>query len=1210
MFERLTYFFAGVLILLLNHLVLFSAESSENSENIYLQEGTPSAQHYSPDVYGEHSQNWDIIQDDRGILYFANGHGILVFDGISWHLIETPKSTRVRSFSKGEDGMIYVGGSGDFGYLAPDSSGSLKFVSLLNEVPPSDRNFTEVWRTHATGQGIYFQTFNKLFRWNNRQLRIWRSDSEFFLSTVINDTLYLEHRHLGLMKLAGDSLQILPGSRPFVPLRMVTSVALTAEKSILCTGRQGLLLFENGALKPYPTACDNFLQENILSCGLLLQDSTIALGTYRGGLAIIDRNGQWINLLNAETGIGQDDIKNLYIDRSGILWLALNYGISQVNISSPFRFFTRNHGIDGLTSAIIRHKEVLYAAGSQGVFYLQPADRNNPRPHFIRLPGIESEAFSFFSDGQHLLCGTNYGLYRIGGKKTALIKGIRDPVFYLKQSETDSSILYAGLANGLAVFRKYNDQWLFENRVKGVGEEIRSIAEQEGNILWLGTVQQGIIRLEINMTQSGTPYRIQRIGTELILPYGQIFRQEGNIFFSTEQGLKTYNPSAEKLISAESWGTELSNPERWISQIFQLDRDEFLVHSGLKNQGEYWKIDKMNTSLLGIDENYFRPLLYFGTIYSCYTEPNGIVWFGCNTGIVQFYQKTRDRSVPAYQPLVRRVWISPDSLIYGGTPAEAIQAPQINYRYNALRFEYTLPSYLEMRDNQFQYRLDGFEKNWSDWSTETRKDYTNLSEGVYHFRLRARDIFRNMSESEPFTFEVLPPWYRSWWAYTGYLLALILVLVGVDRFQRVRLIRREQQRAKLREAAIVRSKNSELQEINTRLEELLVSLRASQTEVKESESRFRSVAESASDAIITADQQGNITFWNQYAGTIFGYSQEEVLGKPLTLLMPERHRESHRKGMERLISTGETRISGKVMEIEAVRKSGEEFPIELTVSHWRTAEGIFVTGIIRDITLRKRQEKVIEQTRIELEKAYRHKSNELEKARLLQLSLLPTELPQLPHIKMAASMRTALEVGGDYYDVHLADNGTLTVVTGDATGHGLEAGMLVTATKSLFARLADEPDIVYLMQQINESLNRLKLKRLYMALQIIRIKDYKLQVCSAGMPPVLIYRKHRKEIRELMLKSLPLGGISGLQFQKKEISLRCGDIVLLLSDGLPERFNRQNEVLDYPRVKNAFLHAVEDHPEQIISHLIHTGDEWAGRQSLNDDETFVILKFK
>jgi PAS domain S-box-containing protein len=183
---------------------------------------------------------------------------------------------------------------------------------------------------------------------------------------------------------------------------------------------------------------------------------------------------------------------------------------------------------------------------------------------------------------------------------------------------------------------------------------------------------------------------------------------------------------------------------------------------------------------------------------------------------------------------------------------------------------------------------------------------------------------------------------------------------------RSQLVKRELKKAELREAEIISHNNRELQLKNIELEDILSKLQVAQNSLIESESRFRSVAESANDALITADHTGNISFWNQSAEAIFGYSKEEIIGQPLTILMPERYRNAHLKGLERFYKTGEERIMGDVVELEAVNKEGKEFPIELTLANWETHDEKFVTGIVRDMTIRKQKEEALRNTQTQL----------------------------------------------------------------------------------------------------------------------------------------------------------------------------------------------------------------------------------------------------
>jgi PAS domain S-box-containing protein len=146
--------------------------------------------------------------------------------------------------------------------------------------------------------------------------------------------------------------------------------------------------------------------------------------------------------------------------------------------------------------------------------------------------------------------------------------------------------------------------------------------------------------------------------------------------------------------------------------------------------------------------------------------------------------------------------------------------------------------------------------------------------------------------------------------------------------------------------------------IGTQLGRVVERTRAEEA-LRASELRFRSVVESAGDGMITADSAGNIMTCNKSAQAIFGYREEEVLAQPLTLLMPERYREAHRKGVERFGATGKAHVVGRTVELHGLKKDGSEFPLELSISIWTAGEHAFYSGIIRDITERKRTEEEI-----------------------------------------------------------------------------------------------------------------------------------------------------------------------------------------------------------------------------------------------------------
>lgn len=255
-------------------------------------------------------------------------------------------------------------------------------------------------------------------------------------------------------------------------------------------------------------------------------------------------------------------------------------------------------------------------------------------------------------------------------------------------------------------------------------------------------------------------------------------------------------------------------------------------------------------------------------------------------------------------------------------------------------------------------------------------------------------------------------------------------------------------------------------------------------------------------------------------------------------------------------------------------------------------------------------ERMIEEARRreELEAENEARQRELEEARQLQLSMLPKKVPSLPHLDIAAYMKTATEVGGDYYDFHLDSLGTLTLAIGDATGHGLKAGTVVTAMKSLFRTLAHEPEMTKVFTQSSRVLKEMNLRALFMALTMAKLIGYRLRLVGAGMPPAFVYRSLTNEVEEVSLHGLPLGSMSNYLYREQEITLDPGDVVLLMSDGFPERFNAANEMLEYGSALEILAAHHEQSAQKIVDHLVKAGDTWAQGRPQDDDITFVVLK--
>ena len=294
------------------------------------------------------------------------------------------------------------------------------------------------------------------------------------------------------------------------------------------------------------------------------------------------------------------------------------------------------------------------------------------------------------------------------------------------------------------------------------------------------------------------------------------------------------------------------------------------------------------------------------------------------------------------------------------------------------------------------------------------------------------------------------------------------------------------------------------------------------------------------------------------------------------------------------VAAGAERIAGGDLTTRLPVQSNNEFG-QLALAFNRMAED-----------LSKHREQEIHQRVLALE--YERKSVELEDARRFQLSMLPKSVPKHPRYSLGAFTQTAAEVGGDYYDFHVAGSGSLSVTIGDATGHGAKAGTMVTVIKTLFAGYDGAEPPSRFLHDAAEKIKRMDLGRMAMALSLARFEGGKLTVASAGMPPLLVYRKADRSIDEVALPATPLGTL-GVDYKETTVDLASGDTVLLMSDGFPELQNSAGQQLGYPGATQEFAAAAAAPTAQgVIDALAAASKRWHGDQPPNDDITFVVVR--
>ena len=326
---------------------------------------------------------------------------------------------------------------------------------------------------------------------------------------------------------------------------------------------------------------------------------------------------------------------------------------------------------------------------------------------------------------------------------------------------------------------------------------------------------------------------------------------------------------------------------------------------------------------------------------------------------------------------------------------------------------------------------------------------------------------------------------------------------------------------------------------------------------------------------------------------------------PGTPLPPARQLASHL-----LVSPGTIRRAYERLEAEGlvVRRPGdrpfvvrdaEEVLHQRTLDRSRTELAEAIANIKR-LAPGGREE-------LEIEAEHLRRAIELDQAREMQRSLLPQTPPSVPGLDIAVAMTTATEVGGDYFDFFPRPDGGLRAVIGDATGHGLAAGIMAAMTKScLTAITAASPS--RMMEKANEVLRVVRRNRVMMALSILDVQDNQAIICSAGMPPAYILRYGTGEVEETALSSLPLGSTLAETFPCRQIDLAPGDAIVALSDGLPELRDSGGQALGAAPIRACLGEHISASANEIVASLTSLAATWSGDCAPEDDLTVLAVK--
>ncbi len=762
--------------------------------------GQPLITNYSYRDYEAGPTNWWAIEDHRGIMYFANGQGVLEYDGANWRLIDVPGGSGSRSLAKDDEGKIYVGSIGEFGVLAPDARGQIMYQSLVSEVPSDERDFLDVWEIDFWQGAVYFRTTTRLYKWDGEKIKVIRADGDFHVGAIVEDKYYVRIWNVGLCVMEDDTFRVVPGGERFGDERIYVILPYDDDRLLIGTRDAGaFFLYDGRTFTPFVTEADPHLKGELYLPGLALDDGRFVLNTFSEGLFFIDKTGKLLRKISMSNGLQDNTVTHVFLDSRGVLWMSTFNGISKINLQSPFLRLGIESGLPSIIFDALHHNGVLYVGSNNGIYYYDEASQR-----FRIIEGTFGQSGWLIEHRNRLYAGSGgMGVIEIIGDRFEYVRENVNYDFRVTQmlhSERDPDRIYVSMQQGGVTSFYFNEdaqQYEIESRTNKIIADLGAFMEDSLGYLWAyGLERNTIARLEPAFRNNRLDLELSPVtlyDTSQGLPNGPVsfFNLDGDLQFVSDHMIYTFDPDREVFVEHTAFYQEFYDPNA--PSYADPVKDPF---------GRTWFGAGKGVVISAKNSEGSRELIYdpFSEIKNfpvwgiaideSSTPENTIAWFTGSEGMIRYEGNLQSPPVPPFAVQLRSFHLGNDSLLYGGAGNEP-QDLVLNHRENTVSVEYASPFYLSEQEIEYQTFLVGLDKDWSAWTKQNRREYINLPSGVYQFKARAKNVYGKVSEPTELTFRISPPWYFTWWAYVLYLLGLVLLMYAIVR-SRTNHLRRQQ----------------------------------------------------------------------------------------------------------------------------------------------------------------------------------------------------------------------------------------------------------------------------------------------------------------------------------------------------------------------------------------------------------------------------------
>jgi ligand-binding sensor domain-containing protein/DNA-binding CsgD family transcriptional regulator len=770
-------------------LLIFRVAAASDIKNI----GVPYVQNYSKSLYQSGNQNWSITKDERGVMYFGNADGLLSFDGKYWQLHDMPNGLIVRAVAADGKGKIYAGGFGEFGYWQNNSKGFLSYHSLIAKVPKKYIPNDEIWKIYVDGDRVLFESFSTVYIYVDGKISVIKSPNPYLFLYKLGTRYFIEQLNAGLFELKKNRLSLVPGSNLLGSSGVLSILPYKKDEFIIGTSKNGLFIYNGKQIQPWANQANAFLKAYQLNNGTVVSGKYYAYGTILNGVVIMDTAGNVVQHINKSTGLQNNTVLSLYTDNEENLWAGLDNGIDRIELNSPLYFYFDKTGNFGTVYSSSIYNNKIYLGTNQGLFYSQWSPNSTSqlfdKLNFQLIPGSQGQVWDLSTQDGKLLCGHNDGTYLVDNAAIRKISTVNGG-WTLRKLNKD--MLVQGTYTGLITYRKDGTgNWVFDHKIAGFGEPSRYVEQDVKGQIWVSHAYKGIYKLNLNNTSTAVTskkYYDERNG----LPGSyniNVFNLDNKIVFSSDSGFYVYDDITDHFYKYQQLNSNLGSFAS-SNKVISADGKKYWFI----NHGRVALADLSQAGRISIDSNSFTVLN--GQMVQHYENisriNNRMYLISVDDGFVIYNDADANANTKVNLPqvLIGRVENITDKVTAisdNGNDSEV----EIPFTKNNIRILYALPYYRQSKI-KYQYYLKGYSSQWSDWTAQTQKEFTNLSQGTYVFSVRAKINDSNITLATNFTFIILAPWYSNKIAIVIYVILLIAAYYILRRLYALKLVRHQQ----------------------------------------------------------------------------------------------------------------------------------------------------------------------------------------------------------------------------------------------------------------------------------------------------------------------------------------------------------------------------------------------------------------------------------